>query len=434
MNEIAVSPHDAGTLYVSFRKDRLGDPTPHIFVSRDYGATFTRIANGLRDGEPVRVVREDPVRKGLLYAGTETGVYVSYDAGAQWLPFRGNFPVVPVTDLQVKHGDLIAATEGRAFWILDDVSVLRQRAEAVEKAAAHLYAPRAAILFAGSGGFGTPQNAGKNPPNGATVYFRMAAAPDSATSVSLEFLDAKNTVVRAFASRDSLSRLTVKPGLNTLTWNLRRAMPTRVGNVMLFGAPGDGGARVSPGNYTVRLTIGSTVLTQPLVVTMDPRIDAPLAAIAERDSLANVLASRIAEIHESVLRLRDVRSQVQGYVTRAKETSAADTIAKAGRSLSGKLEKMDPRLTTKASNGQDIINYANGINGQYGFLMGQVEGNTTVTQPVKDRLVELEKLWQGIRAEVEQIENVDVPAFNALLKANNVPGVIGKAKGKGPIA
>ncbi len=434
VNEIAVSPHDAGTLYVSFRKDRLGDPTPHIFVSRDYGATFTRIANGLRDGEPVRVVREDPVRKGLLYAGTETGVYVSYDAGAQWLPFRGNFPVVPVTDLQVKHGDLIAATEGRAFWILDDVSVLRQRAEAVEKAAAHLYAPRAAILFAGSGGFGTPQNAGKNPPNGATVYFRMAAAPDSATSVSLEFLDAKNTVVRAFASRDSLSRLTVKPGLNTLTWNLRRAMPTRVGNVMLFGAPGDGGARVSPGNYTVRLTIGSTVLTQPLVVTMDPRIDAPLAAIAERDSLANVLASRIAEIHESVLRLRDVRSQVQGYVTRAKETSAADTIAKAGRSLSGKLEKMDPRLTTKASNGQDIINYANGINGQYGFLMGQVEGNTTVTQPVKDRLVELEKLWQGIRAEVEQIENVDVPAFNALLKANNVPGVIGKAKGKGPIA
>ncbi|WP_396214552.1 WD40/YVTN/BNR-like repeat-containing protein [Gemmatimonas sp.] len=434
VNEIAVSPHDAGTIYVSFRKDRLGDPTPHIFVSRDYGATFTRIANGLRDGEPVRVVREDPVRKGLLYAGTETGVYVSYDAGAQWLPFRGNFPVVPVTDLQVKHGDLIAATEGRAFWILDDLSVLRQRADAVEKAAAHLYAPREAILFAGSGGFGAPQNAGKNPPNGATVYFRMAAAPDSATSVSVEFLDAKNTVVRAFASRDSLSRLAVKPGLNTLTWNLRRVMPTRVGNVMLFGAPSDGGARVSPGNYTVRLTVGSTVLTQPLVVKMDPRIDAPLAAIAERDSLANVLASRIAEIHESVLRLRDVKSQVQGYVTRAKETSAADTIAKAGRSLSGKLEKMDPRLTTKASNGQDIINYANGINGQYGFLMGQVEGNTTVTQPVKDRLVELEKLWQGIRAEVEQIENVDVPAFNALLKANNVPGVIGKAKGKGPIA
>jgi hypothetical protein len=121
-------------------------------------------------------------------------------------------------------------------------------------------------------------------------------------------------------------------------------------------------------------------------------------------------------------------------VQRAKETSAPDTIAKAGRALSGKLEKMDPRLTTKAANGQDIINYANGINGQYGFLLGQVEGNEAVTQPVKDRLAELEKVWNTIKAEVEQIETVDVPAFNALLKANNVPGVIGAAKKKGPIA
>ncbi len=434
VNEIAVSPHDPGTIYVSFRKDRVGDNTPHIFVSKDYGATFTRIVNGLRDGEPVRVVREDPVRKGLLYAGTETGVYVSYNAGAQWLPFRGNFPVVPVTDLQVKHGDLIAATEGRAFWILDDLSVLRQRADSLEQAKAHLYAPREAILFAGSGGFGTPQNAGKNPPNGATVYFRVASAPDSANAVSLEFLDAKGAVVRSFATRDSLNRLTVKPGLNSVTWNLRRTMPTRVGNVLLFGAPGDGGARVSPGSYSVRLTVGTTVLTQPLVVKQDPRIDAPLSVIAERDSVANLLASRINEIHESVLRLRDVKTQVQGYVARARETSAPDTIGKAGRALTGKLEKMDPRLTTKAANGQDIINFANGINGQYGFLLGQVEGNTALTQPVKERLAELEKIWQGIRAEVEVIENVDVPAFNALLKANNVPGVISKTKGKGPIA
>ena len=331
--------------------------------------------------------------KACCMPGTETGVYVSYDAGAQWLPFRGNFPVVPVTDLQVKHGDLIAATEGRAFWILDDLSVIRQRADSLEQNKAHLYAPREAVLFAGSGGFGTPQNAGKNPPNGATVYFRVAAAPDSATAVSVEFLDAKGAVVRAFASRDSLGRLAVKPGLNTLTWNLRRAMPTRVGNVLLFGAPGDGGARVSPGTYTVRLTVGSTVLSQPLVVRQDPRLDAPAAVIAERDSVANLLAQRITDIHESVLRLRDVKAQVQGYVTRAKETTASDTIAKAGRSLAGKLDKMDPRLTTKAANGQDIINYANGINGQYGFLLGQVEGNTTLTQPVKDRLAELEKVW-----------------------------------------
>ncbi len=429
VNEIAISPHDAATVYVSFRKDRVGDPTPHIYVSHDYGATFSRIVKGLRDGEPVRVVREDPERRGLLYAGTETGVYLSYDAGAQWLAFHGNFPVVPVTDLQVRHGDLIAATEGRAFWIFDDLSVIRQRADSVVAATMHLYAPRAAVL-AGGGGGGTPRNAGRNPPFGATIFFRLAAAPDSGTTVTLEFLDARNIVVRAFASQgDSLNRLPVKAGLNSVSWNLRRAAPTRLSGVLLFGAPNDGGARVPPGRYTVRLTRRSgdavSVQHQPLEVRQDPRLDAvPVAVVAERDSIASLLAARITEIHDAVLRVRDVRTQVQGYVTRAKETSAADTIRKAGSALTAKLQALDPRLTTKASNGQDIINYANGINGQYGFLLGQVEGNSSVTQPVRDRLIELEKLWNALRAEVEQVETQDVEAFNRLLQSSNVPGVI----------
>lgn len=435
VNEIAISPHDAGTIYVSFRKDRLGDPTPHIFVSKDYGATFTRIVNGLRDGEPVRVVREDTERKGLLYAGTETGVYVSYDAGAQWLPFRGNFPVVPVTDLQVKHGDLIAATEGRAFWILDDLTVLRQRADAIEKAAMHLYAPRAAVLAGSGGGFGSPRNAGKNPPYGAVINFRLATVPDTATTLLLEFVDAKNTVVRSFATKsDTVNKLTVKAGLNAFNWNLRRAAPARLAGVLLFGAPSDGGARVVPGTYTVRLTMGTTVLTQKLEVKQDPRLDVLARVVAERDSVANLLSNRINEIHEAVLRVRDLKTQVQGYVTRAKETSAPDTIAKAGRTLTTKLGALDPKMTTKAGNGQDIINYANGINGQYGFLLGQVEGNSELTQPVKDRLMELEKLWQTLKADVEQVETVDVNAFNALLQKHNVPGVISGAKKKGPIA
>jgi hypothetical protein len=168
-------------------------------------------------------------------------------------------------------------------------------------------------------------------------------------------------------------------------------------------------------------------------VRLDPRVTTPVALVAERDSVANLLSTRINDIHESVLRLRDVKSQVQGFVQRAKETTAPDTIAAAGKALTGKLDKMDPRLTTKAANGQDIINYANGINGQYGFLLGQVEGNSQLTQPVKDRLVELEKIWAALKAEVDQIELVDVPAFNALLSAKGVPGVV-SAKKKGPIA
>ncbi len=431
VNEISVSPHDAGTLFVSYRKDRRGDPTPYIYMSQDYGATYTRITTGLRDGEPVRVVREDPTRKGLLYAGTETGVYVSYDRGQKWLPF-GGFPVTPVTDLAVKHDDLIAATEGRAFWILDDLSVIRQRADSIATVAAHLYAPRAAVLAGGTAG--PTQNAGRNPPYGATVFFRLATAPDSATKIALEFLNARNSVVRSFVSQgDSVNKLTVKAGLNTLSWNLRRPTPIRIGDVVLFGAPNDGGARVTPGQYTVRLTVGTTVYPQQLEVKPDPRVSVPAAAVAERDSLTNLLFDRINEVHDAVLRVRDVKAQVQGYVMRAKDIAGADTVAKAGRTLTSKLEALDPRLTTKASNGQDIINFANGINGQFGFLVGQVEGNPVVTGPVRERLVQLDAIWSALRAEVEQVETVDVAKFNALLERFKVPGVIVVNKKKGPI-
>lgn len=170
-NEIEVSPHDAATVYIAFRRDRLGDPVPLAFKSTDYGRTWTRITTGLRDGEPVRVVREDPERRNLLYAGTETGVYVSFDGGQRWQTLSGSLPAVPVTDLEVRHGDLIAATEGRAFWILDDLSIVRQHTETVLADAVHLYAPRPAYLLDG-GGFGGGGSAavGRNPPNGRVFY------------------------------------------------------------------------------------------------------------------------------------------------------------------------------------------------------------------------------------------------------------------------
>ena len=432
VNEIDVSPFDPATVYVAFRKDRVGDATAHVFRSTDYGKSWTRLVTGLRDNEPVRVVREDPERRGLLYAGTETGVYVSYDGGAHWLPFAGGFPVTPVTDLKVKHGDLIAATEGRAFWIMDDLSVIRQRADSIGNAAIHLYTPRSAVLA--GGGAGPARNAGRNPPYGATVFFRMASAPDTATTLTIEFLDAKGVVLRSVATKgDSINRLTVKAGLNAFTWNLRRAAPTRIAGIVLFGAPTDGGARVSPGRYTVRLTSGTTARSAGFDVLQDPRITAPAAVVAERDSVSSLLANRITEIHDAVLRLRDLRTQVQSFTSRAKEATNADTLAKAGRALTGKLEKLDPRLTTKATNGQDIINFANGINGQYGFLLGQVEGNPVLTKPVRERLVELEKMWSTMRAEVELVETQDVNAFNALLAAGKISGVIVPAKKKGPI-
>ena len=250
----------------------------------------------------------------------------------------------------------------------------------------------------------------------------------------MEFLDATGTVLRTFTTQDSSNKITAKAGLNSLNWNLRRPLPTRIAGIVLFGAPGDGGARVSPGRYMVRLTSGTIVKTAPFDVVQDPRVTAPTAVVAERDSVAVLLASRITEIHDAVLRLRDIRTQVQSFTSRAKEATNADTLAKAGRALGDKLSKLDPRLTTKAGNGQDIINFANGINGQYGFLLGQVEGNPVLTKPVRERLVDLEKLWTSLRKEVELVESQDVAAFNALLAQGKLTGVVAPTKKKGPIA
>ncbi len=422
-NEIEVSPHDAATVYVAYRTDRIGDPAPHIFRSTDYGATWTQLVNGLREGEPVRVVREDPTRRNLLYAGTETGAYLSFDGGAKWTAFPATLPVVPVTDLEVHDGDLVAATEGRAFWIMDDLSAIRQHQDSLMATTAHLYAPKSAVL---AGGPAVPsRNAGRNPNPGANIYYRLAAAADSTNAITFDVLDARGTVLRSYSTKDSVvaARLKPKAGLNVLNWDLRRTAPTRLTGVLLFGSPGSGGARVSPGIYSVRMTVNGTAHTQSLTVLQDPRLTAPAAIVAERDSVSNLIADRIREIHDAVLRLRDTRAQVQGAVTRGRDATNAVVITTAGKSLVTHLETIDPRLTTKASNGQDIINFANGINGQYGFLMGQVEGNPQLTKAARERLAELDQQWATIRADVEAIEQVEVPAFNKLLQDGNVPGV-----------
>ena len=421
-NEIEVSPHDPATVYVAYRTDRLGDNTPHLFKSTDYGATWTRVVNGLRDGEPVRVVREDPSRRNLLYAGTETGLYLSYDGGTRWAPFPVTFPVVPVTDLEVHDGDLVVSTEGRAFWILDDLSPFRQHHDSVMTAASHLYVPRAAVL---SGGPSFPvRSAGRNPLPGASVYYRLAAV-DTAAALTMEFLDARGTVLRTYSTRDSVvaARLKPKAGLNVVTWDLRRASPTRLAGVILFGAPGTGGARVSPGTYSVRMTLGSMVRTQPLQLLQDPRLDVAAPVIAERDSVSALISDRIREIHDAVLRLRDTKGQVQAALVRSRDAANVTAIDAAGKGLVTKLDTIDPQLTTKAANGQDIINFANGINGQFGFLMGQVEGNPVLTKAARERLAELEGQWSTIRGEVDTIEQVVVPAFNRLLLDGNVAGV-----------
>lgn len=435
-NHIDASPHDVGTAYLAFRRDRRGEYTPYAFKTTDYGKTWTKITNGFRVGEPVRSVRADPARAGLLYAATETGVYVSFDDGAQWQSFSQNLPVTPVTDLVVRHDNLYVSTEGRAFWALDDLSAVRQMADSIVRTRAYLFAPRAALQVPGT----SPpvRDIGRNAPPGANVYYYLAAEPDSANSVTVEFLDARGAVVRTYSSASTSAtsasggrrgggagsnRLTAKAGLNSMQWDLRGESPTQLEGISLFGGP-SGGALVTPGRYAVRLRVGDMTQTQPLDVRPDPRIMLDAAEVAARDSLSRAIVARVKEIHESVVRLRDVKEQVQKIVERTKDAEQSKEIGEKGKAIAGKVDGVDPKLTTKSRNGQDIINYRNGINAQYVFLLGNLEGNDVVTQPMRDRFADLEKIWQTLKVEIDVIERQDVPAFNKVLQDAKIPGVI----------
>jgi photosystem II stability/assembly factor-like uncharacterized protein len=438
-NMVEVSPHDPATVYLAFRMDRRGDYAPYPYKSADYGRSWTRIATGLRPGEPVRVIREDPERRGLLYAGTESGVYVSWNGGGNWEPFSRNLPIVPVTDLEVRHGDLYAATEGRAFWALDDLSPLRQTSPAIRSEAVHLFAPRTALL--GGGPSAPTTTAGRNPPAGANVYFSLAQVPDSSQPMKLELLDASGRVLRSYGrtapagaaadaappagGRGAGARATLKPvvGLNAFQWDLRADPPTALpGNINIWGTTG--GYRVSPGRYQARLTVGSAVQTQAFEVREDPRVTITPAELAARDSLARGINARVGEIHDALLRLRDVREQVSKFVDRTKDAPNAPAIAAKGKEIVAKAEALEPQLSTKAANGQDVINYRNGINAQYAFLLGTVEESDIVSQPSRERKAELDRLWSALRAQVDAVVQQDVPAFNALLQAGQVNGVI----------
>jgi hypothetical protein len=306
----------------------------------------------------------------------------------------------------------------------------------------HLFAPRSALL---AGGPAAPTTtAGRNPPQGANVYALLAKAPDSAQTVKLEVLDAAGKVLRTYtrapaaagtpnapgapgapgAGAASRTALKLEAGLNAFQWDLRAEPPTTLpGNINVWGGTTTG-YRVAPGRYQVRLTVGSVVQTQPLEVRQDPRVTTPPAEVAARDSLTRAMNARIGEIHDALLRVHDAKEQVARFVDRAKDAPNAAAIQAKGKQVAATVDTLEPKLSTKAANGQDVINYRNGINAQYAFLLGNVEANDVVTQPSRERYAELERLWATLRGQADQIVQVEIAAFNKLLAEGGVAGVI----------
>ena len=417
VNAIEVSPWDAGTAYITYDGYKWGDRSPQIYKTTDYGRSWTRLVNGIRDGDQVRVVRADKVRRGLLYAGTETGAYVSFDDGQHWQSLQANLPAVPVTDLQLRNGDLVASTEGRAFWILDDVGPLEQGADGVPANDSKLFTPRDAYLTEWGGGFGGQGgDVGTNPPSGAIIYYDLAAGTDS-TKVKLDILDANNTVLRTYDSKPKPGERAIPgaPGMHRAVWDLRVAPLDAPHGVTFFGSTN--GHLVAPGPYTVRLTVGGKTMTAALTVKQDPRVSLTADQVAEEQRVITAIQRRANGIFHDVKRLDDVRDQVRAIVAHAKDLPKSDSVTSVGKALAGQLDSLSTYLVqTKHTNGQDIINFPNGYVDQWVYLGGNVDGSyMPVTAGVQQRLADLEAQWPAVQSRIDNLLGAQVAGFNTLL-------------------
>ena len=443
VNAIEVSPHDAATAYFAATRYKFNDFTPHVFKTTDYGRTWRRLVTGIEPDDWTRVVREDPVRRGLLYLGTETGVYVSFDGGERWQRFQRNLPIVPVTDLRVHGKDLVASTSGRAFWILDDLSPLRQYRDDVAAAALHLYQPADAYRTTGGGGFGfDPARGGRNPPNGAILYYALRSVPDSATPLKLEILDGTGSVIRTYASAHAgtpaapppvgpggpggppVPTLPARTGLNRFAWDLRHERPTAVPGAYIFGALV--GRRAMPGTYQARLTVGDHVGTQSFRVLPDPRVQSTAADYRVQDELLAAVSADISAIHGGVNQVRAVRNQVNQAVERSKEQPGAKAIAGAGKALVDQLDVAEDSLIQKRTvDGQTVINFPMRLNQFFIYLLNVVDGaDDGVTDGARSRYADLQRHWAGVRAILDRVLTDDLAAFNAVIRDQGIPAVV----------
>ncbi|MFP8490218.1 VPS10 domain-containing protein [Gracilimonas sp. Q87] len=434
INSIEVSPHDPAVAYVVATRYKFNDFTPYIYRTTDYGKSWDRIVDGIDEEAWVRVVREDKQKKDLLYAGTELGMYISFNGGGDWQPFQNNLPIVPITDLQIRNNDLVAATQGRGFWILDDLSPMQQIKAEVAKAEHYLFKPGTTYQVGGSEG--GDLNQGKNPPNGSLIYYTFMEEPDtSEVEVKLDILNSENEIIRTYAlgneekydqqneSEASWEGLPIKQGMNRLVWDYSTAEMTTVPGYFVFG--NTAGYRVKPGRYTVRLTVDGQISEQSFEVKADPRVEVT-EGYDEQQRLLSEIFHATDEIHISVNEMISVRDQINRLIKATKEHPKGEDVAKNGEAVNEKVTKwIESVVQPKQETFQDVINFPNKLNAQFLYLYNSINGTVPpVTEGAKQRFGYLQLVWRERKYAMQTILSEDVAGFNAFFKENDIPAVI----------
>jgi len=468
-NSIDVSPFDRGTVYVAGTMYKSDDFRPYLYRTTDYGATWTKITNGIAADHFTRVVRSDRKRKGLLFAGTERGMYVSFNDGAAWESLQLNLPVVPITDLAVRDDDLVAATQGRSFWVLDDLTALQQLDAAVTKKTAHLFAPRTTWR---TGGFVSERasNQGTNLQSGVLMNYWIHPAVKSDTKVKLAFLNTDGSVIRELEGevkppapkvepapqKDPPSqpdkKIGVKseggeqeakatepeekdpkaekekernklpdsvPGFNRYVWNLRYAEAKKFEGLVLWGG-GTDGPRVPPGAYSARLTVGEETTTVPIALRQDPRTSASQADLDAQFRFLLDANRKLSEIHERIERIREVRAQLEDLRKRVGKEESGQAIVDAAKDLDKKMTEIEEALyQTKNRSSQDPLNFPIRLNDKLASVADSAAaGDFAPTEQQRAVYADLVKQIDAELAKLKTLFDTELPKLNE--QARNV--------------
>jgi photosystem II stability/assembly factor-like uncharacterized protein len=473
---IEASPTKAGTAYIAVERHKLDDFAPYIFKTIDFGQTWNALVNGLPSGNYVHAVRVDPTRDNLLFAGTEAGVYVSFDDGSHWQSLQLNLPPSPVNDLIIKNNDLVVATHGRSFWVLDNISPLRQYIDSIAQQNAYLFTPAPAnhTVFSSSF-FGGGANTGKNPPAGAVIDYWLktslkkpddskkttdsdsaaAAATEKedagkkdgdfseAPKISLDVLDSSGRVIRHYPKKEEkgdeaeeegagpgggkAAPLPTEAGLNRFVWDLHYEGATAVPHAPLWGGSTKG-PEALPGAYQVRLTFLGKTYTAPLQIEPDPRLKVTQADLQKQFDLLVKIREKVSETDDTINQIRDLREQINTIDKRLKGDPRARTVADAGKSLEKRMTEVEEALIqTKAKSGQDVLNFPIRLNNQLVALGGVVD--SAASAPTRQSYEVFDMLAQSADEQLAKWKTIvatDVKAYNDTVKQQDIPALIPK--------
>lgn len=427
VNAVEVSPHDPATVYIATTRYKFNDHTPALYKSTNYGKSWTSISEGIPYGAYTRVVREDKDRKDLLYAGTETGIYLSWNGGKNWEKFQLNMPITPINDLMVHQGDLLIATSGRSFWVLDDLKILSEyKKEKVTK----MYAPEDAVYgywgsplsssntanFKGSSDF-----AGVNPANGVVLYYELPKLADS-VHISLEIADKDGKVIRTISSKKDKEykrfaggpppspTIAKKEGLNRFVWNMRH--PIMPGIPTAYIEASFRGHTAPPGEYTFTLKVDGKeynakgeILPNPTYETEDGQYEAYDKMMTEMEATLTTMHNKVNKRYKIQAQLKDILKNVESSTLKAE-----------GKKLIASLDAWDKKMIQRKSKAyDDVENFKNKFTAEYMFLINQTESSIPrVNQPNIDRRKELETQWTTLEKEATKLDE-EISAFNKKL-------------------